>query len=377
VAKAGIRGTVAVVGVGATAQGEHPGVSAAELGVQALQAALDDAGMTKESIDGLIVSKAGAGINDSVIGSLAGLAPRYSASLDYGTCSFSLHLAVMAIVSGLANTIAVVFGANFRTAKATFSGPPGGIDDATMHGFFNVAGPAAMALRRHQYLYGTTERQLGVVAVTQRQYARLNPLAVQRTPLSIEQYLAAPYLVEPLRRADICLISDGGVAMVLTAADRTQDARPKPIYIMGIAQQYSFLGTQERDHFMRPWLRGLQRVYAAAEIDRQDIGALYIQDPTSVWIIQFLEALGFCGEGEAGPYLESTGMGPHSKLPINTNGGQLAESYMQGWLHNVEAVRQLRGECGDRQLPRIEVAQHCSSGGFERGATTVYASRIR
>jgi acetyl-CoA acetyltransferase len=363
---------VAVVGVGATEQGELQGRTADDLAVEAALLALDDAGLTLADVDGLVTCKSNQGGIDTTIGRLLGINPRYSATLDYGSCNFSLHLAVMAVEAGMADTVLLAYGANHRTAARSFGVPMGEQALTAPHGFVHIAGPAAMAFRRHQYLYGTTEEQLGHVSVAQRRWAQLNPAAVFRTPLSIEDYLAQPYLVEPLRRADVTMISDGGGAIVVTRADRAHDCRRLPVHVAAIAQDTALREHLDTDHLMRPMLgRAAAQLYRVAGVGPADVQLLYVQDPTAVWVLQMLEWYGFCKPGEAGPWLTEDHHVPGGSLPINTNGGQLSESYMWGWLHLAEAVRQLRGDCGQRQVPDAHVALSCSTMMFQKAAATL------
>ena len=369
-----IRGKTAIVGVGTTRQGEHPGRSAEEIGVEALQLALADAGIDKSAIDGLITCKTfdGSGV-DIAYGPLLGIDPAFSASLDYGTCNFSLHLAVMTILAGLANTVAILYGCNQRTAKVSFSGAPSaGVDFTAPYGYLHTGAPWAMAFRRHQHLYGTTEEQLGHVAVVQREYARLNPLAIFRDPLTIDDYMAAPYLIEPLRRYDMTMISDGGAALIVTSAERARDYKTKPAYVLGIAEQAALRSYELQGDVMRPWLADLaQRLYASSGVERREVDALFVQDPFSVYVLQALEGFGFCGPGESGPFVQEGRTRLGGDLPTNTNGGQLSEAYMWGWLHLCEAVRQVRGECGDRQAPGARITQYCSTMATQKGAATL------
>lgn len=371
-----IRGRSAIVAVGNTEQGTIPGISADEIAVEALRITLEENGIAKSELDGLITCKSYGGFGiDTEIGRLAGLNPAYSATLDYGTCNFSLHLACAAIDAGLANTIAIVYGTNQRSSGNRFSHPLGRQDEASVYGFLNVAGPAGMAFRRHQHLYGTTEADLGRIAVSQRNYAQDNPLAIFREPLSLDDYLAQPYLVEPLRRADLCMISDGGACLIVTSADRAADLTDKPVHVMGIAQQTGLRDRQNADQWLRPWIEQVaERIYPAAGIDRDDIDALYIQDPTSVWVLQMLEAYGFVKAGGVGEAFANGEVGYGGKLPLNTNGGQLSEAYMWGFLHLCEAVRQLRGDAGPRQLDGLRTAQYCSTFGFMKAASTILST---
>lgn len=361
-----------IAGVGATEQGTLPGLSADDIAVDALLLALDDAGLSRRDVDGLVTCPSNNGQGqDTTIGRMAGLEPSFSASLAYGACNFSLHVACAAIAAGLATCVVLAYGTNQRSSRRSFADPVG-LSQGGRHGFQGIAGPAAMAFRRHQHLYGTTEEQLATVAVTQRAYAARNPLAVFREPLDLDSYLAAPYLVAPLRRADVCMVSDGGAAVVVCAAGRAGDRPKPPVYVRAMAQAASFRPADDGENLMRLWIADVaERVYRAAGLGPADVDLLYIQDPSSVWVLQMLEWYGFCPVGEAGPYLTDVGIGPDSPTPVNTNGGQLSEAYMWGWLHLVEAVRQLRWECGDRQVGRPTTAQHCSTMGFKKAASTV------
>jgi acetyl-CoA acetyltransferase len=375
---ADIRGRTAIVGVGTTEQGELPGRSANEIAVEAIDLALADAGLSKADVDGLVTCKnlrSPYGI-DEQIGKLAGMNPRYSATLDYGSGNFSLHLAVMALLSGLAENIVLCYGTNQRSVRANFGvATGGGADFARLAGLVHIAGPAALAFKRHQYLYGTTEEQLGWVAVAQREWAQANPLAIFRDPLGIADYLAAPHLVEPLRRADLTMVSDGGAALVMTTAERAKDSRRQPVYVNGIAEFAALRAGQNKDNLLRPWLRTVgDDVWSNARLAPSDVDVVYIQDATSVWVLQMLEWFGFCEVGEGGPFLAEGHTRPGGQLPVNTNGGQLSEAYMWGWLHLCEAVRQLRGECGERQVPGAEVALDCSSHDFLKGAASILST---
>jgi acetyl-CoA acetyltransferase len=372
------RGAVAIVGVGTTAQGVLPGLSADEIAIQAFRLALQDAGINKNNVDGLITCRSfgGNGI-DTVIGQIAGMNPRYSATLDYGTSNFSLHLAAMAIEAGFATTVALMYGTNQGSAGRIFNIPYRSLEDTAAYGFFDLAGPAAMAFRRHQYLYGTTEEQLAWISVTQRRHAQLNPLAVFTEPMSLADYLSLPYLVKPLRRPDLLTATDGGACLIVTRADRGADHPKKPVYLLAGAQTTALRQNQNSDQLMRPWIREVaDGHYDQAGIHRGDVDVLFIQEATSVWVLQMLEWFGFCKIGEAGAFVEGGRIGLGGELPVNTNGGNLSEAYMWGWLHLSEAVRQLRAECGPRQVAGAKVAQYCSAMAFQKAASSILASEV-
>jgi acetyl-CoA acetyltransferase len=371
----------AIVGIGATEQGEIPGESANQIAVRAAVAAVADAGIDKAAIDGLVTCKPlrspeNAGLDED-IGFMLGINPAFSSTLEYGACGFSLHIAAMAIISGLATTVLLTYGTNQRSGRANFGVPVGGTADwSAINGLLHVAGPAAMAVRQHMHQYGTTEEQLGWVAVAQREWAELNPRAIFRQPMSIADYLASPYVVAPLRRADLTMISDGGTAVILTRADRVAGFRPAPVYLAGMAQQSAMRGDQNPDRVMRPWIADIAgRLYDSSGFRASDVDLAYLQDATSVWVLQMLEWYGFCGNGEAGPFLAEGHTRPGGSLPVNTNGGQLSEAYMWNWMHLFECVAQLRGECGERQVAGAEVALHAQTHDFFKGAATILTTR--
>jgi acetyl-CoA acetyltransferase len=369
-----IRGKVAIVGVGHSAQGTLHGKTPEQLSIEAIKSALADAQLTKEQVDGLITCKSVQGGNTDIsVGPLFGLSPRYAQTLDYGTCNFSVHLAVQAILTGLADTVCLVYGANARSGRFDFAiaGAPPSLSSAS--GFVHVAGHAAMALQRHKALYGTTDEQFGWFAVSQREWAKLNPLAIFRDTMTIDDYLARPYMVEPLRREDVTMISDGGVALVLTSAERAMDFPNKPVYILGMAEQSELRGDYFDDYLMRPYLKKAgEQIWRNTGFTPADIDILYIQDPTAVWDLQMVEMYGFAPIGEGGAWVAEGHTRPGGDLPLNTNGGQLSESYMWGWLHIVEAVRQLRGTVEpERQVHNPELAMYCSTYAFFKGACSI------
>jgi acetyl-CoA acetyltransferase len=370
-----LRGKVAIVGIGHTDQGELPGHSPELLSILAIKAALTDAGIDRSRIDGLITCKSVQGTNRDVdLGPLLGINPRYAQTLDYGTCNFSLHLAVQAIMTGMAETIVLAYGANARTMRFPFGASNPTL--AGVSGLMHVGGPAAMALQRHKAKYGTTDEEFGWIAVSQREWAQRNPIALFREPMTIEQYLAEPYMIEPLRRSDVTMLSDGGVALVITSAERASDYPNKPIYILGMSEQSQIRGQWDEDYLDRTWMGEAARaIWSQTGMSPSDIDLLYIQDPTAVWVLQMIEQYGFAPVGEGGRWLAEGRHRPGGSLPINTHGGQLSESYMWGWMHLVEAVRQLRGTVGpDRQISGAEIAMYCSTYAWFKGGASIIAT---
>lgn len=362
----------AIVGIGASPPQPGAGWRSEDFAIDAAGRALADAGIDKSRIDGLITCKtlSNAG-GDIVMGRLMGLNPAYSATLDYGTCNFSIHLATMAIAAGLATTILLTYGTDQGSRGGDFARYG---NHELHHGMVDPIGSlAALMFRRHQHRTGATEADLGAVVVAQRRWAALNPSALRPEPLTIDTYLAEPHYIVPVRAADIARFDDGGVALVMTSLDRARDFPHVPVTLAGMAQTARLRNLQNDDNLERRWMGEVAgRALAAADIGRDAIDLLMIQDPASVWVLQMLEAMGFAEPGGAGAMIAAGGTSPGGQLPLNTSGGHLAESYMWGWLHIVEIVRQLRGQAGARQVPGAGIAMHASTMVAQKGSASVF-----
>ena len=206
----------------------------------------------------------------------------------------------------------------------------------------------AMMTQRYMQLHGVSAADLGQVAVAERQFASLNPNAIMRSPITIDDYLDAPYITEPLRLFDYCLINDGGVALILTTRDRASRSAQPVVTVAGLGRaEEKREATSLRPRLINFYHEGhrlvREQVYNSASVDISDIGALGVYDSFSCHVLYALEGFGFCAEGDAGGFIREKGIGPSGALPVNTSGGHLSESYMQGWAHQVELVRQARG----------------------------------
>lgn len=362
-----LSGRVAVVGVGTTRYGKLPEYDAYDLGIWALKAALEDCGLGFEDIDGLIINR----IPDyQRFGELTGINPRYT-TITPGQGRFSgicIQTAVAVIASGMASTVALVYGNNGRSAGDHYGGASdaygsGGAGLWFPYGMTSPGAFHALMMRRHMEEFGTTADQLGTVAMTFRRHASLNPDAVMRTPFTLEEYREARFICEPLRLLDYCLINDGGVAMILTSAERARDLRKRPVYIRGFGQASALAGSTfpPEDYWRAPMRQVAADVYAMAGVGPQDMDALMIYDNFTPTVLFSLEGFGFCRPGESGPWVAEGKLALGGEFPANTSGGHLSESYMQGWALNVEAVRQVRGECGARQVPDANRVQYMTA----------------
>jgi acetyl-CoA acetyltransferase len=351
-----LAGRAAAVGVGTTAFGKLPGYDDYDLGVWALQEALNDCGLAMADIDGLIVNR----IADyQRFGEIVGLNPRFvSITPGQGRMSgWCIETAVMALATGMARHVALVYGNNGRSAGDRYGGAsdPYGSGGAGFWFPWGMTSPGAfhaLMFQRHRELYGTEHRHLAHIAVTFRRHAALNPGAVMREPFSEADYHASRYIAEPLHLLDYCLINDGGVAMILTTADRARDLKQPPVYVRGFAQatQLADSSFPPDDFWQAPMAQVARDLYPMAGVGAQDMDALMIYDNFTPTVLFSLEGFGFCPVGESGPWVADGRLALGGKLPANTSGGHLSECYMQGWALNVEAVRQLRGQCGERQV---------------------------
>ena len=362
-----LAGRAAVVGVGTTRYGKLPEHDAYDLGVWALKEALADCGLAFEDIDGVIVNR----IPDyQRFGEITGINPRYT-MITPGQGRFSgicIQTAVAVIAAGLATTVACVYGNNGRSAGDHYGGASdaygsGGAGLWFPYGMTSPGAFHALMMRRHMEQYGTTSDQLGAVAATFRRHASLNPEAVMRTPFTLEEYRQARYICEPLRLLDYCLINDGGVAMILTSAERARDLKKPPVVLRGFGQASALAGSSfpPEDYWRAPMRQVAADAYGMAGAAPQDMDALMIYDNFTPTVLFSLEGFGFCKEGESGPWVSEGRLALGGEFPTNTSGGHLSESYMQGWALNVEAVRQVRGECGARQVADARLVQYMTA----------------
>jgi acetyl-CoA acetyltransferase len=220
---------------------------------------------------------------------------------------------------------------------------------------FAAAANSAIAASRHMALYGTTSRQLAEVAVACRRHASLNPNAVMRDPITIDDHQNSRWVVEPFHLLDCCLISDGGVCIIVTSAERAKDMKKPPVVIAGMGQAYTTQNMEREDWWYVPHQKeALRRAFTMAGVGPKDIDVAQLYDNFTMSVLLWLEHAGFCGVGEAGSFVEGGRIQLGGDLPVNTAGGNLSESYMEGWLHIVEGVRQIRGECDVRQVQGAE-----------------------
>ncbi len=331
----------------------------------AFREAMNDAGITRADIDGLI---SGHTTSYERMGETLGLDVQWGGQGDL----FSAVLqAVMAIETGRAEVVALVYGNNQRSANLQYGGVNAVGERFLSYVYHSPWGMTsqgalyALTQRRFAEMRGYTESDLGQVAVAQRAWASLNPAAIMQKRIGLEDYLASPYVCEPLHLLDYCLVNDGGVALIIAEANYASRHCSHPVYIETV-------GRYDLNRDATSLLPRLDGFYGSAQAEvasqifnssgfgPEDVSLLQVYDSFSTHVPLALEGYGYCRPGEVGKLFRDQGIGPTGTRPINSSGGHLSESYMQGWNHQLEAVRQLRGTCGARQIDNCRLVHYCS-----------------
>lgn len=378
-----LRGKTAIVGVAESDLGEvAPGTTPADLMGQASIRALEDAGIELSEVDGLFAAGTQMMMGSLSLGEYLGINARYSDGSNTGGSSFEAHLhhAEAAIDAGLCDVALIAYGSTQRSLLKS----GGTIPQEAPNPYEEPYNPMmpisayALAASRHMYEYGTTREHLAAVAVAARQWAVMNPVAWSRKPMTIEDALAAPMISDPLSVKDCCLLTDGGGAIVVTSADRARHLKKPPVFVLGSGEAQSHLHISSMPDFTTTSaVQSGKRAFEAAGLSVADVDVLELYDAFTINTLLFLEDLGFCEKGEAGPFVLDQGIGPGGALPVNTNGGGLSYAHpgMYGLLLLVEAVRQVRGESGERQVANCDVALVNGNGGFlSSQCTTILGS---
>jgi acetyl-CoA acetyltransferase len=373
---ADVRGQVAIAGIGETAYTKASGRTAREIGAEAAERAIADAGLTPADIDGMTWSGTFADFDAAAFHEHFGTSHEMWTSPWGGGMAWAAtapYLAAQAIAEGRARHVLNVFPVAWATQRSSMTGGPGEVHAAQSlkqnlevpFGFFPQPVYFASIMRRHMIEFGTTPEQFGAIAVACRRHANLHPDAVMHgRTMTIDDYLAAPFLADPLRLLDSCLISDGGAAYVTTSVERARDLPNDPAVVAGVGEGYSNSGThwaQQRAFTSTPQVFSAPDAFAMARLAPSDVDVLTVYDPFTVVSMMQIEDMGFCPKGAAGSFVEGdTLFHDAGKLPFNTHGGLLSHAYVLGIAHVVECVKQLRG-VAPAQVPDCEVAVY---GGY-------------
>jgi acetyl-CoA acetyltransferase len=355
-----IKDKYAFVGVGLTKQGRIPELTGHELAVQAGLLALEDAGMQKEEVNGYICQQASGGGNAPEIARDMGINAKLIWQLfPFGTHGIGVFISALgALESGICDAVMLAYSTSHSAPQG---GAPGGQSLEGAYGLAGAAGIAAGWARRFMHLYGVTERHLGEVAVTLREYANKRPEAVMYDrKLTMEDYLNSRYIAEPLRARDCCMVNDGAAALILTTAEKARSLRRPPVYVMGYAQDFSMgkaAQSQEAVYLFDGEMtkKNGEKALRMAGIELKDIDVAQFYDAFTINIIDQISGYGFCKRGEEGAFIEEGNIRLGGALPCNTSGTELSWSYLHTWTHFTEGIRQLRGEAGECQVKDAEI----------------------
>ena len=359
---------VCIVGVGESADiGSTPHCSALELQAQASRAALRDAGLAKHEIDGLITQTGGRMAAIS-FAEYFGIEPRFVDSTFIGGASNVAHLdmASALIRARVCETVLVSYGTTPRQGEYVALTPEYADDFERPFGICFPVGLYALCAQRHMYEYGTTREQFAKLVVASRQWAALNPRAARRKAITVEDVLESPPIVSPIHRLDACLVSDAGGAFIVTSEERARDLATSPVAFLGAGHAFTHRSIAQREDITSTGaVESARRAYEVSGVGLDEIDVFEIYDAFSTQLLVMLEDVGLCAKGEGGPFVDQTDFGPGGQLPLNTSGGGLSYLHpgMFGMFLVIEAVRQLRGECEERQVPGARTALVHGNGG--------------
>jgi acetyl-CoA acetyltransferase len=364
--------------------GATPDKTVLQLQAQAARAALDEAGLDFADVDALFTAGNWAWSPPLLLAEYLGIRPRYLDGTNIGGCSFEAHVghAVAGIEAGRFDVALIAYGSTQRSDRSRNHIPT----TATLaeqferpYGLPSPVGSYALAAMRHMHEYGTTREQLAEVAVATRKWAAMNPKAFKREPISIQDVLDSRPIAEPLHLLDCCLVTDGGGAVVIASAERARDLRKAPIWTLGHGESTTHYSiAQMPDLASADAIAAAGRAaFAMAGLTPGDVDVAEIYDSFTITVILSLEALGFCSRGEGGPFVAGQRTAPGGPFPLNTNGGGLSYTHpgMYGIFPLIEATRQLREECGERQVANARIAMAHGTGGVLSSAATIVLGR--
>ena len=370
------RGRAAIVGASTYGIGLCPGVSAVDMAARAALLALADAGISLAEVDAVYTSAPYEALGGMELAEYLGLTPKVTDCNRTGGSAFEVYVqqAALALEAGLIDCALIAYGSN------PASNPPPGVGmtrQSPWEAPYKPLAPLssyALAASRHMHLYGTTREQLAEVAVAARQWAQLNPEAAVRDPLSVEDVLKARMVSDPLTVRDCCLFNDGAAAVVMVRADRARDCAKAPVHVLGAAHAVTHreISSMPDLTVTGAAISGPQ-AFAQAGVEPADMDVVMLYDAFTITPILFLEDLGFCHKGEGGRFVSNGHVAPGGGLALNTNGGGLSCVHpgMYGLFLLVEATRQLRGECGERQVENARLALAHGNGGVLSSEATV------
>lgn len=362
-----LRASAAVVGVGLTEFTGMPGMDHMEIMAVAVERALADAGIEKHEVDGIFSANFVELLTPLTIAEYFGINPTFMDGTNLGGSVFvnAVQSAAAALSLGLCNVALICYGSNSATGVFTHPLARKTVED--VYKPRNPITPYALAANRHMHEFGTTKEQLAEVAVSARKWAQLNPAANMRDDLTIEDVVSARMICDPLGLLDCCLVSDGGAAMIMVRKERARDFPKPPVYMLGVGSRtdHNIISAMP-DLTTTAAKPAAAAAFAMAGVTPADIDLVELYDAFTINTILFLEDMGFCEKGEGGSFVSGGNIAPGGSLPVNTNGGGLSCVHpgMYGMFLMIEAIQQLRGECGDRQVNEAKLAACNGNGGF-------------
>jgi len=363
------RCAAAIVGVAESDLGQvAEGMSPMDLVAQGTQRALADCGLSLKDVDGLFCAMTQQRMSINGMIEYLGIHPKFIGSSMTGGSSFEFHVAqaAAAIEAGLCNVAVIGYGSTQRSVGRRQASAREVNPYETPYNPFFPSSAYALAASRHMHEFGTTREQLAEVAVAARKWAQLNPAAWEKKPLTVEDVLKSRMISHPLSVRDCCLVTDGGGAIVITSAERAKSLKKAPAYILGCGHGITHMNiTSMPDLTVTGAKASGEAAYKMAQLGPKDCDMVQLYDAFTVNTILFLEDLGFCKKGEGGAFVSNGNIAPKGGLPVNTNGGGLSYCHpgMYGLLILIEGVRQLRGECGARQVAKHDIAMVHGNGG--------------
>lgn len=369
-----LSGQIAIVGVNEHPTRWAPEKSESQIMAECAREALSEAGLTIGDVDGLFAASMSMGAMGVVsLAEYLDLKPRYLDGTNIGGSSFVAHVnhAAAAIHAGLCEVALILYGSTAASnAMAIGTGLGGGPTRDPVASFtspygMTTVGSYALVAQRHKHLYGTTGEQLAEISVATRKHASLNPHAKMRKPITIDDVMASRVISDPLHLLDCCIISDGGGAVVVTSRERARDLAKPPVVLLGCGEAVCHQEIGAPDLLTLAAKQSGENAFAMAQVGHDDVDLCTIYDSFTITVLATLESLGFCKPGEGGPFVEGGRIALGGALPVNPDGGGLSSNHpgMRGIFLVIEAVRQLRGECGERQVEDAKIALAHGTGG--------------
>jgi acetyl-CoA acetyltransferase len=363
--------------------------SVLQVQARAAKAALDDAGIPMSEVDGLLCAGLwgvpGPGQLPTVtLGEYLGIHPRFIDATNIGGSAFEAHVAhaAMAVERGYCDVALVVYGSTQRSERSrSLGGRPATLtmQFENIWGIPQPVGGYALAARRHMHEHGTTEEQLAEIAVATRKWAQMNPQATRKEDMTIDDVMASMPIADPLKLFDCCLVTDGAGAVVVTTAENAKAVGRKPAYVRGFGEAHTHWSIGAMPDLARLTAAEMsgRTAFEMAGVSHDAIDLVECYDSFTITVLMTLEALGFAERGAGGEFVSNQRTAPGGDFPLNTNGGGLSYCHpgMYGIFLLIEAVRQMRGEAGERQVEGVETALvHGTGGTLSSGATVILAN---